>query len=220
MKNYRMLLQYEGTRYQGWQKQESTDNTIQGKLEKLLSKMCGEKIEVQGSGRTDAGVHARGQVANAKMRTDMTPEEIRSYMNRYLPEDIGVLSVEEVDERFHSRLLAKGKTYCYQVINSEIPHVFDRRYAYVYPEKLNLKAMKKAAAYLCGEHDFAAFTSARKSKKSTVRNIEERKEVRRGTSVPVDTVKIWKTISRKKPESSICTISGYGSSYWQCCLWY
>ena len=173
MKNYRMLLQYEGTRYQGWQKQESTDNTIQGKLEKLLSKMCGEKIEVQGSGRTDAGVHARGQVANAKMRTDMTPEEIRSYMNRYLPEDIGVLSVEEVDERFHSRLLAKGKTYCYQVINSEIPHVVDRRYAYVYPEKLNLKAMKKAAAYLCGEHDFAAFTSARKSKKSTVRNIEE-----------------------------------------------
>ena len=172
-KNFKMLIQYEGTRYQGWQKQESTENTIQGKLEVLLSKMCGECVEVQGSGRTDAGVHARGQVANAKMHTDMTPEEIRNYMNRYLPEDIGILSVEEVDERFHSRLLAKGKTYCYQVINSEIPHIFDRRYAYVFPEKLDLAAIKEAAGLLCGEHDFAAFTSARKSKKSTVRNIEE-----------------------------------------------
>lgn len=173
MRNFKMILQYEGTRYQGWQRQESTGNTIQGKLEALLSKMCGHRVEIQGSGRTDAGVHARGQVANAHLKTDMLPEEIRSYMNRYLPEDIAVISVEEVPERFHSRLNAKGKVYCYQVINSEIPQVFVRRYAHCYPGKLDLHAMQAAAQYLCGTHDFAAFTSTKKSKKSTVRTIEE-----------------------------------------------
>lgn len=172
MNNYKMILQYEGTRYQGWQRQESTENTVQGKLELLLTRMCGQKVEIQGSGRTDAGVHARGQVANAHLETRMTPEEIRDYMNRYLPEDIGVLSVEMVPDRFHSRLLAKGKTYCYQVINSGIPHVFDRRYAYVYKEKLDVEAMRRAAEQLTGAHDFAAFTSAKKSKKSTVRTID------------------------------------------------
>ena len=180
MRNFKMILQYEGTRYQGWQRQESTGNTIQGKLETLLSKMCGRAVEIQGSGRTDAGVHAAGQVANAHMETDMTPEEILSYMNSYLPEDIGVLSVEEVPERFHSRLNAKGKTYCYQVINSEIPRVFERRYAYCFAEKLDDDSMRKAAAYLCGTHDFAAFTSAKKSKKSTVRTIDEIRIEREG----------------------------------------
>lgn len=173
MRNFKMILQYEGTRYQGWQRQESTENTIQGKLETLLGKMCGHAVEIQGSGRTDAGVHAKGQVANAHLRTDMTSEEILSYMNQYLPEDIAVISVEEVPERFHSRLNAKGKTYCYQVINSEIPQVFVRRYAYCYPQKLDLHAMQAAAQYLCGTHDFASFTSTKKSKKSTVRTIEE-----------------------------------------------
>lgn len=173
MRNFKMILQYEGTRYQGWQRQESTGNTIQGKLEALLSKMCGHAVEVQGSGRTDAGVHAKGQVANAHLQTKMTPEEILSYMNQYLPEDIAVISVEEVPERFHSRLNAKGKTYCYQVINSKVPQVFVRRYAHCYPEKLDLHRMRAAAQYLCGTHDFAAFTSTKKSKKSTVRTIEE-----------------------------------------------
>ncbi|MBD5511472.1 MAG: tRNA pseudouridine(38-40) synthase TruA [Lachnospiraceae bacterium] len=173
MRNFKMLLEYEGTRYQGWQRQESTENTIQGKLEALLSKMCGHKVEVQGSGRTDAGVHARGQVANAHMDTDMTAEEILAYMNRYLPQDIGVLSVEEVSDRFHSRLLAKEKIYCYQVIHSSLPHIFDRRYAYAYPAPLDIEACRKAASFLVGTHDFAAFTSTKKGKKSTVRTIEE-----------------------------------------------
>lgn len=173
MRNFKMILQYEGTRYQGWQRQESTENTIQGKLEQLLSKMCNRKVEIQGSGRTDAGVHAKGQVANVHLDTEMTAAEILSYMNRYLPEDIAVISVEEVSERFHSRLNARGKSYCYQVLNSEIPHVFERRYVYCYPEKLDMQAMREAADYLCGTHDFAAFTSAKKSKKSTVRTIDE-----------------------------------------------
>lgn len=173
MSNYKMVLQYEGTRYQGWQRQESTGNTIQGKLEALLTKMCGEKVEIQGSGRTDAGVHAKGQIANVHMETDKTPAEIMDYMNRYLPEDIGVIAVEEVGERFHSRLNAKGKTYCYRIINSTVPHVFERRYAYVYPAHLDVQAMWEAASCLTGTHDFASFTSAKKSKKSTVRTIEE-----------------------------------------------
>ena len=172
MRNFKMILQYEGTRYQGWQKQESTDNTIQGRLEQLLSKMTGVKTEIQGSGRTDAGVHALGQVANFHADTDMSCAEILKYMNQYLPEDIGVISVEEVPERFHSRLNAVGKTYVYRILNSDLPHVFDRRYVYPYPGKLDVEAMKKAAAYLIGKHDFKAFTSTKKGKKSTVRTIE------------------------------------------------
>lgn len=173
MRNFKMILQYEGTRYQGWQRQETSENTIQGKLETLLSKMCGHKVEVQGSGRTDAGVHAAGQVANAHLETDRSPQEILEYMNSYLPEDIAVVAVEEVGERFHSRLNAKGKTYCYRVINSPLPHVFERKFTYRVEERLNIEAMKAAAKLLCGTHDFAAFTSAKKSKKSTVRTVEE-----------------------------------------------
>lgn len=173
MQNFKMILQYEGTRYQGWQKQENTENTIQGKLETLLFKMTGQRIEVQGSGRTDAGVHALGQVANFHADTEMKPEEILEYMNRYLPEDIAVISLNRASERFHSRLNAKGKTYCYRVICSETPHVFDRRYAHVISGRPDLQAMQKAADYLVGTHDFKAFTSNKKGKKSTIRTVEE-----------------------------------------------
>ena len=172
MRNFKMVLQYEGTRYQGWQKQESTENTIQGKLEALLTKMAGAPVEVQGSGRTDAGVHAYGQVANFKLDTEQTTDEIAAYINQYLPEDIAVIELTEVPLRFHSRLNAKGKCYRYRVLNSSLPHVFDRRYVYQVPEKLDLIAMREAAALLCGEHDFQAFTSAKKGKKSTVRCVD------------------------------------------------
>ncbi len=172
MRNFKVILQYEGTRYQGWQRQESTENTIQGKLELLLSKMEGKRVEIQGSGRTDAGVHAIGQVANFCLDTDKTPGQIMEYMNFYLPEDIAVIAIEEMEERFHSRLHAKGKTYCYRVQNTSLPHIFDRRYVYVVEEKLDIDAMQRAADYLVGTHDFKAFTSTKKSKKSTVRTID------------------------------------------------
>ena len=109
MRNIRLRLQYEGTRYQGWQKQTSTDNTIQGKMEVLLTKMCGEPVEIAASGRTDAGVHALGQVANFHTESDMSTEEIMAYCNRYLPEDIAVVEVSEAAPRFHSRLNAREK---------------------------------------------------------------------------------------------------------------
>lgn len=173
MRNIRLVLQYEGTRYQGWQRQTSTENTIQGKLENLLTRMCGEPIEIHGSGRTDAGVHALGQVANFHTNCEMATEEMQEYINRYLPEDIAVVALSEAAPRFHSRLNACGKHYEYCVINSSVPHVFHRRYALEVPEKLDVLAMEQAAGYLCGEHDFKSFTSAKKGKKSTVRRIDE-----------------------------------------------
>lgn len=172
-RNYRAVLQYEGTRYQGWQKQITTDNTIQGKLEALLSKMAGDVVEVNSSGRTDAGVHAYGQVISFSCDTDKSPDEIMEYMNQYLPEDIGVLSVLVAGERFHARLNATGKIYRYRVLNSKVPKVFDRKFVFQVPEALDLEAMKKGISYLEGKHDFKAFTAKKNTKKSTVRTIYE-----------------------------------------------
>ncbi len=173
MRNFRILVQYEGTRYQGWQRQDSTGNTIQGKLENILAKMCGlDFVQVDGSGRTDAGVHALGQVANFKIETSQSAGEVMDYLNQYLPEDIGVMSIQEVPERFHSRLNAKGKTYRYRIWNTSLPCVFERRYVYELPQRLDIDAMRAAASYFTGKHDFRAFTSNKKSKKTTVRTIE------------------------------------------------
>lgn len=172
MRNIRIKLTYEGTKYQGWQRQESSGNTIQGKMEQLLSRILGEKIEINGSGRTDAGVHALGQVVNFHTSSKMSVEEMLAKMNEYLPADIGVVEIKEVDERFHARLNAVGKRYRYRVWNSSIPNVFWRRYAYTVTDSLDLEAMRKAAKLLEGEHDFKSFTSTKKGKKSTIRRID------------------------------------------------
>ena len=172
-KNYRAILQYEGTRYQGWQKQTSTDNTIQGKLESLLSKLEKKPVEVHSSGRTDAGVHAYGQVISFVLETEKNNQEIMDYMNEYLPEDIGVISLVQAGERFHARLNATGKVYRYRVLNSSVPHIFDRKYVYQVEEVLDKEAMKKAISLLEGTHDFKSFTSKKKTKKSTIRTIYE-----------------------------------------------
>lgn len=173
MRNIKFSIAYDGTRYNGWQRQENTDNTIQGKLEQLLSRMTGEEIEIHGSGRTDGGVHAKGQVANFHTNTTMTTDEILQYMNEYLPMDIAVLDVRDAADRFHSRLNVKRKTYCYHIWNSTVPNVFERKYSYQVPEKLNIGAMKEAASYLLGTHDFKSFCARKKMKKSTVRMIED-----------------------------------------------
>ena len=172
MRNFRIVLQYEGTKYQGWQKQESTGNTIQGKLENILSRMVDSPIEIHGAGRTDAGVHAKGQVAHFKADTTMSENEILRYINQYLPEDIAVVSVKEAGERFHARLNAIGKIYQYRIMNSEIPHVFERRYVHEETATLDIQKMENAAERLIGTHDFKAFTSTKRGKKSTVRTIE------------------------------------------------
>lgn len=169
--NYRMDIQYDGTRYGGWQKQKDTDNTIQGKIEEVLGRMCGTPVSIQGAGRTDAGVHARGQVANVFLDTDKTCEEICRYLNQYLPEDIEITRVTKAEERFHSRLNAKEKVYQYRVVTGVHKNVFERKYQCPLHEDLDVKAMKQAAGYLEGTHDFKSFCSNKKMKKSSVRTI-------------------------------------------------
>lgn len=172
MRNIMLKICYDGTRYRGWQRLPDTDETIQGRLEKTLSRILDEPIEIHGSGRTDAGVHARGQVANFHSCNPMPACDILSNLCRYLPEDIGVYSCEEVETRFHARLNAKQKVYQYRIWNSNLPCVFDRRYVAVFPEELNLEAMRSAARVFLGTHDFGAFCTMRSKKKSTVRSIE------------------------------------------------
>lgn len=172
MPNYRLRLEYDGSRYRGWQRLQDTDMTIQGKLEALLTRLAGEPVEVQGSGRTDAGVHARGQVASFRLQQDLSPGELLAALRRYLPEDLGALELDYAPARFHARLSAVGKTYCYRIWNSEAPCVFERRYVYVFPESLDLARMRAAAERLTGTHDFAGFSAGR-TKKSTVRTLRE-----------------------------------------------
>lgn len=169
--NYKMIIAYDGSRYYGWEHQPNTELTIQGKLENVLSEMIGKAVEVIGAGRTDAGVHAKGMVANAHMDTDMSEQEICDYMNRYLPDDICVREVRVASDRFHSRYNAMGKTYCYTCYIGDLKPVFNRKYVYVPDRKPDAELMKKAAAYLVGEHDFKSFCGNSRMKKSTVREI-------------------------------------------------
>ena len=185
MRNLRLDICYDGTRYRGWQRLSGTDNTIQGKIETALSRILGESIEISGSGRTDAGVHAKGQVANFHCESTMSTAEILSQLRRYLPEDIGIYSCKDCSERFHARLNAKEKTYRYRIWNSGMPCVFERRFVTVMPEKLNLEDMRRAASYFCGEHDFGAFCGNPKFKKSTVRFIRSLDVSRVGDEIQI-----------------------------------
>lgn len=171
MRNIRLDICYDGSRYRGWQRLPGKDDTIQGKLETALSRILGEPIEISGSGRTDAGVHAQGQVANFHCQSDMSCNEILRQLRCYLPEDIGIYGCKDVSERFHARLNAKEKTYLYRIWNSEMPCVFQRRFVTNMPEKLDIAAMRQAALALEGDHDFSAFCGNPKFKKSTVRYI-------------------------------------------------
>ena len=174
MKNYKLLLAYDGTRYYGWEHQPNTDMTIQGKLETLLARMTEkETVEVTGAGRTDAGVHAKGMAANVRLETTMTPEEIRDYMNRYLPEDRCVMEVREASERFHARYNALGKTYCYTCYAGESKPVFSRKYVWTLDRVPDVERMRRAAEFLTGTHDFASFCSNPRMKKSTVRKVDK-----------------------------------------------
>lgn len=171
MRNLRLDICYEGTRYRGWQRLSGSDNTIQGRLERTLSRILGENIEITGSGRTDAGVHAARQVANFHTDSQMPAQDILLQLRRYLPEDIGIYSVRDVSPRFHARLNAKKKTYCYRLWNSDSPCVFDRRFVTAYSRQLDVHAMHEAAQLLIGTHDFSAFCANKHFKKSTLRTI-------------------------------------------------
>ena len=183
MRNLRLDLCYEGTRYRGWQRLSNTDNTIQAKLETTLTRILGEPIEVSASGRTDAGTHARGQVVSFHCRSEMPCEEILSKLRCYLPEDIGIYSCKNASPRFHARLNAKTKTYVYRVWNSEAPCVFERKFVHIDSRELDIDLMRQAAQDFLGEHDFAAFCANKNSKKSTVRYILSFDVVRQGNEI-------------------------------------
>ena len=171
MKNYKIVLAYDGTRYNGWQKQGNTDNTIQEKLERILKDICGQETEVFGSGRTDAGTHATGQVINFHMNWTGTAKELLDTFNAKLPEDIAGLSIEEMQPRFHSRLSAKAKHYSYSIWKGKRSPVFERKYVFRCEDDLNIEAMEQAASDFIGEHDFKSFCANKRMKKSTVRTI-------------------------------------------------
>ncbi|MCM3761802.1 tRNA pseudouridine(38-40) synthase TruA [Alkalihalobacillus oceani] len=170
MANFKLTVQYDGSRYKGWQRLGKGEATIQGKLEEVLSRMSGSEIEIIGASRTDAGVHALEQIANVKL-DHATEAEIKAYVNKYLPQDISVSRVETVPERFHARYHVKDKTYLYRIWNEEHPHPFMRKYSMHVEQKLDLPLMRQASQAFFGEHDFTAFSNAKSKKKSMVRHI-------------------------------------------------
>lgn len=192
MQNYKLLISYDGTRYNGWQSQENTKNTIQEKLEAVISSVLSKPVEIAGSGRTDAGVHAQGQVASFKTSSAIfmekespdssvrksveTPpflskEAFLEKVNSLLPKDIAVNAINSVPENFHARLSACSKTYMYRIHTSAVSNVFEHRFMYDYTAPLDVSKMKDAASYLVGTHDFKSFCGNRHMKKSTVRTI-------------------------------------------------
>lgn len=183
MRNIRLDICYDGTRYNGWQRQSGNDNTIQGKLETALSRILSEPIEITGSGRTDSGVHALGQVANFHCQSGMDCADILEQLRRYLPEDIGIYCCREVSPRFHARLNALEKTYHYRLWASDAPCVFERRYVSVTREQLDVQRMNEAAQLFLGTHDFSAFCANKKMKKSTVRTIKSFEVQRLGNEI-------------------------------------
>lgn len=169
--NYRMTVQYDGTRYEGWQRQTRTAETIQGRLEAAVRAVTGEAVQVIGAGRTDAGVHAAGQTVNFHLAAPREARALEAALNEALPDDIGISALAEADERFHSRFSAAAKTYRYRIRMGTEKKVFERRFVWQYGKPLDAAAMKRAAAFLTGTHDFTSFCGNKKMKKSAVRTI-------------------------------------------------
>lgn len=171
MRNIKLTIEYDGTNYAGWQKQKN-GITIQQKLEEAIELIINDKIKVIGSSRTDAGVHARGFVANFNTESKINVENFKDAINSKLPRDIVILSSEEVDMDFHSRYSSIGKKYSYTILNRHEPTALERNYVYHYKKQLDFQAMEEASVYFIGEHDFSAFKTAGSSVKTTVRNIK------------------------------------------------
>lgn len=170
MRTYKLIISYDGSRFRGWQRQPDTDLTVQGILEKEISLLTGYPVEVQGSGRTDGGVHAAGQAASMVLSGKADGRQFQEELNRRLPEDIRILRMELVKNGFHARYNARGKCYEYSIDTAERPDVFLRKYLFHYPYKLNVNKMRQAADTLIGIHDFAGFTD-RADEHSAIRRI-------------------------------------------------
>jgi len=171
MKNYKIVVEFDGSKYKGWQKLKDNDLTIQSKIEKVLCKMSGETIELIGCGKTEIGVHAENYVANFKTNCTYSINTMIDYLYEFLPEDIVVKSIEKMDDRFHSRYNVKSKTYVYRINNNKFRSVFNRKYYYHTDEELDLNKIRTAAESLIGTHDFQGFTTLKSNVKSTIRTI-------------------------------------------------
>ena len=171
MRNIKLIISYDGTGYCGWQLQKN-GKTVQEAIEKSIQKTFSEKRRVHGASRTDAGVHAKGQVAHFKIKADVPVKNISPALNQNLPNDIVVLKAEEVSENFHSQYDAESKTYVYYLHNSKIRDLFKDKYCWKVPYKLNVSNMRKEAKVLLGKHDFKAFQAAIKIEKNSVRTIK------------------------------------------------
>ena len=185
MRNIKLTIEYDGKDFKGWQKQPNKLN-IQGEIEKAIENITGEKVELIASGRTDAGVHAMGQVANFKTNSNMPIEKIPIAINSQVKNSIRIQNAEEVDENFHSRFNCKKKTYRYVIDNSKYGSAIYRNISYHMPIKLDVEEMKKAIKYFEGEHDFKAFKSSGTSSKSSVRTIYKADIITEGTNIAID----------------------------------
>lgn len=170
MRNIKLTIEYDGTSYGGWQKQKN-NITIQQCIEEAIKLLTGEQVELIGSSRTDAGVHAKGMVANFITNSQIPADKFREAINTKLPDDIGIIKSEEVDKNFHSRYDSKGKTYCYTLVNRYEKICIGRNYVYQVRDELNYDLMKEAAKYFLGKHDFKAFKTNGSSVKTSVRTI-------------------------------------------------
>ncbi len=170
MKNFKLVIEYDGTRYSGWQRQKS-DRTIQGEIENALMTMTCQKITLIGSGRTDAGVHALGQTANFKCDTKLTSQAFHKGLNSLLPKDIVIKSCEPVSEEFHARFDAQSKFYRYHILNQPIPIAIGRQYVWQIHRPLDTRAMVQATRFFVGIHDFKAFEGSGSPRDHTVRNV-------------------------------------------------
>jgi tRNA pseudouridine38-40 synthase len=170
--NYRLTIQYDGTDFSGWQVQEGR-RTVQGELTRVLSLLEDSEVVVHGAGRTDAGVHAEGQVASVRLLRGMEPERLRAAVNGNVERDMRVIDAEIVPEEFHARSSARGKTYCYRVFNERFVSPFWTRYALHETRALDVCVMREAARLFIGEHDWTAFSSAQADVKTRVRNVTE-----------------------------------------------
>lgn len=171
--NIKMKISYDGSRYEGWQRQTRTEQTIQGKIEHAFLKVTGEAVDCIGSGRTDGGVHALCQVANVHVKGSYDLISLKDSLNETLPDDISINKMEIADERFHSRFSAKSKVYEYAIRMSKEKQVFQRKYVWQLGHELDVEAMMAASLHLIGTHDFKSFCGNKKMKKSTVRTITD-----------------------------------------------
>lgn len=172
MKNIKIIIEYDGTNFKGWQKQPNI-RTVQGELEKTISEVTKEEVQIFGSGRTDRGVHANGQVANFKTTSSIPADKFRLVINSRLVNDIVIKESCEVEESFHSRYNAIGKEYKFLIYNNEIKSSLLRNYTYHVPYKLNFEKMKIASKSFIGEHDFKSFMASGSSAKTSVRRIDK-----------------------------------------------